>query len=85
MFLSAIMTLTVTIITFTYHLHARRPLGLTITIASIGTFIGFIPLLNLLPESFLTFCAAVFASQIARLGGGVVGKIASGVAGKQAA
>lgn len=80
--LGALMTITVGIITFLYHVHTRKPLGIRLVITSIGAFIGMLPIMNLLPEAFLTFCVAAFAGNITQVAGKLVGGVAGKVAGK---
>lgn len=76
-----IMTLTVSIITMTYHLYTKKALGTKFLITSIGLLLGSIPVLNLLPESVITFVASHFVGEIANAARKTVGKI-SNFAGK---
>lgn len=62
--LGGIMTFTVAIIAFTYHVYMRRGIMTKLMITSIGMLIGMIPILNLLPDATIAFFASFFAGTI---------------------
>ncbi len=62
--LGCVVSITVSAIALLYHISTGRSMGARFMVTSFGMLIGFIPILNLLPETTLTFLAAAFAGNM---------------------